>query len=198
MQLTEFGVGFRSASLFIMPSILTQNHFELFSLPQRYVLERAKLDARYRDMQRSVHPDRYASASDQEKRISMQQTTRINEAYEVLKDPLKRGRYMLELRGHAIEDQQTSHQDPVFLMQQMELRETLAGIREQDDPLQALDRLAQTVRGQYRTLVSELAQALDGGSEIERAVTLVLRMQFLKRLQEEVQELEADLEDEYY
>jgi len=181
-----------------MSSILTQNHFELFSLPQRYVLERAQLDARYRDMQRSVHPDRYASASDQEKRISMQQTTKINEAYEVLKDPLKRGRYMLELRGHAIEDQQTSHQDPAFLMQQMELRETLAGIREQDDPLQAMDKLAQTVRSQYQALESELAQELDGGAEIEQAVTLVLRMQFLKRLQEEVQELEADLEDELY
>ena len=181
-----------------MSSILTQNYFELFSLPQRYVLERAQLDARYRDLQRSVHPDRYASAGDQEKRISMQQTTKINEAYEVLKDPLKRGRYMLELRGHAIEDQQTSHQDPAFLMQQMELRETLAGIREQDDPLQAMDKLAQRVRSQYQALESALAQALDGGAEIEQAVTLVLRMQFLKRLQEEVQELEADLEDEYF
>ena len=83
-------------------------------------------------------------------------------------------------------------------MQQMELRETLAGIREQDDPLQAMDKLAQTVRSQYQALESELAQALDGGAEIEQAVTLVLRMQFLKRLQEEVQELEADLEDEYF
>jgi len=181
-----------------MSSILTQNHFELFSLPQRYVLERAQLDARYRDMQRSVHPDRYASASDQERRISMQQTTKINEAYEVLKDPLKRGRYLLELRGHAIQDQQSSHQDPAFLMQQMELRETLAEIREQDDPLQALDRLAQEIRSQYGALESALAQALDDDAEFEQAVTLVLRMQFFKRLQEEVQELEADLEDELY
>jgi molecular chaperone HscB len=182
----------------MMSSTLTQNHFELFLLPQRYVLERAELDARYRDMQRTVHPDRYASASDRERRISMQQATQINEAYEVLKDPLKRGRYLLELRGHAIENQRSSHQDAAFLMRQMELRESLAEIREQDDPLQALDRLAQTVRSQYRTLESELAQALDGGAESEQAVTLVLRMQFFKRLQEEVQELEADLEDELY
>ncbi|MGI9320134.1 MAG: Fe-S protein assembly co-chaperone HscB [Thiogranum sp.] len=181
-----------------MPPILTQNHFELFSLPQRYVLERAQLDARYRDMQRSVHPDRYASAGDQERRISMQQTTKINEAYEVLKDPLKRGRYLLELRGHAIEDQQSSHQDPAFLMRQMELRENLAEIREQDDPLQALDRLALEIRSQYGALESALAQALDDDAEFEQAVTLVLRMQFFKRLQEEVQELEADLEDELY
>jgi molecular chaperone HscB len=179
-----------------MSSTLTQNHFELFSLPQRYVLERAALDARYRDMQRSVHPDRYANASDQERRISMQHATQINEAYEVLKDPLKRGRYLLELRGHAIEDQQASHQDSAFLMQQMELRETLAEIREQDEPLQALDRLAQDIRSQYGALESALTQALDGNADIEQAVTLVLRMQFFQRLQEEVQALEADLEDE--
>jgi molecular chaperone HscB len=192
------GGGSEAGPAFIMSSTLTQNHFELFSLPQGYALERAELDARYRDLQRSVHPDRYASASDRERRISMQQATQINEAYEVLRDPLQRGRYLLELRGHTIEEQQSSHQDPGFLMQQMELREILAGIRQQDDPLQALDRLAQTVRGQYQSLQSALARALDGDADTEQAITLVLRMQFFKRLQDELQELEADLEDEYY
>ena len=181
-----------------MSSTLTQNHFELFSLPQRYALERAELDARYRNLQRSVHPDRFASSSDRERRISMQQATQINEAYEVLKDPLKRGRYLLELRGHAIEPRDSSHQDSAFLMQQMELRETLADIRQQDDPLRALDELAQTVRSQFRALESNLAQALDGNADNERALTLVLRMQFFQRLQQEMQELEADLEDELY
>jgi len=181
-----------------MPPILTKNYFELFSLPQQYVLERAELDARYRDLQRTVHPDRYASASDQERRLSMQQATHINEAYQVLKDPLRRGRYLLELRGHVIEDQQTTHQDPEFLMQQIELREALAEIRQQDDPLQALDRLAREIQAQYRALESELAQALDAGEEVESAVTLALKMQYFMRLQNEVQELEADLEDELY
>ena len=181
-----------------MSSTLTKNYFELFSLPQQYVLERAELDARYRDLQRTVHPDRYASASDQERRLSMQQATHINEAYQVLKDPLRRGRYLLELRGHVIEDQQTTHQDPEFLMQQIEFREALAEIRQQDDPLQALDRLAREIQAQYRTLESELAQALDAGEEFEPAVTLVLKMQYFMRLKNEVQELEADLEDELY
>ncbi|GMQ83652.1 MAG: co-chaperone HscB [Gammaproteobacteria bacterium] len=181
-----------------MQHILTQNYFELFSLPQQYVLERAELDARYRKLQRTAHPDRYASAGDQERRVSMQQATHINEAYQVLKDPLRRGRYLLELRGHAIEDRQSTHQDPEFLMQQIELREALAEIRRQDDPLQALDRLAREIQAQYRALESELAQALDVGKEIEPAVTLILKMQYFMRLQHEVQELEADLEDELY
>ena len=130
--------------------------------------------------------------------MSMQQATHINEAYQVLKDPLQRGRYLLELRGHAIEDQQTTHQDPEFLMQQIELREVLGEIRQQDDPLQALDRLAREIQAQYRALESELTQALDTDAETEQAVSLVLKMQYFMRLQNEVQELEADLEDELY
>jgi len=181
-----------------MTPILTQNYFELFSLPQQYVLERTDLDVRYRKLQRTAHPDRYASASDQERRISMQQATHINEAYQVLKDPLRRGRYLLELRGQVIEDQQSTHQDPEFLMRQIELREALGEIRRQDDPLLALDRLAREIQAQYRALESELAQALDAGGETEQAVTLVLKMQYFMRLQSEVQELEADLEDELY
>ncbi len=181
-----------------MSSTLTQNYFELFSLPQRYRLQRPELDAYYRELQRTVHPDRYASASDQERRVSMQHATHINEAYQVLKDPLQRGRYLLELRGHVIENEQATHQDPEFLMQQIEFRETLGDIRQQDDPLQALDGLAREVQAQYRALESGLAEALDAGGETEQAVTLVLKMQYFMRLQNEIQELEADLEDELY
>ena len=181
-----------------MSSVSAKTHFELFSLPQSYVLDRTELDARYRDMQRFVHPDRYASASDQERRISMQRAAQVNEAYEVLKDPLKRGRYLLELHGHAVGDQQGSHQDPAFLMQQMELREALAEIRGQQDPLQALEQLAREIRSQYEALEASLAEAFEAGTDLEKAVTLVLRMQFYERLQQEVGELEAELEDELY
>jgi len=181
-----------------MLPILTQDYFELFALPQQYALERSDLDARYRNLQHTVHPDRYVTASDQERRVSMQQATHINEAYQVLKDPLRRGRYLLQLMGHVVEDQPTTHQDPEFLMQQIELREALAEVRRQDDPLQALDGLAREVQAQYRALESGLAEALDAGGETEQAVTLVLKMQYFMRLQNEVQELEADLEDELY
>jgi molecular chaperone HscB len=181
-----------------MSSRLTQNHFELFSLPERYALESGELDRRYRDLQRSVHPDRFASASDQERRSSVQQAARINEAYQVLKDPLRRGRYLLELRGHPIDDQQTTQQDSAFLMQQMELRENLGAIRLQDDPLKALGSLVRGIREQNASLESELRQALDDDGDTGKAVALVLKMQFLSRLLSETRELEADLEDELY
>jgi molecular chaperone HscB len=174
----------------------TQNYFELFSLPELYRLDRAALDARYRELQRQVHPDRFASAGDRERLLSVQQAALINEAFETLKDPLQRGRYLLSLRGVAIEDQQGSHHDPEFLMQQMELREALAEVRAQADPLAELDRLACEVRAQYEGLESDLAKALDDSGDTGAALTFVLRMQYFTRLQNEVRDLEAELEDE--
>ena len=179
-----------------MSSPLAQSHFQLFSLPERYRLERAELDARYRDLQRHVHPDRFASGSDQERRLSVQQAAQINEAYATLKDPLRRGRYLLELRGLTIEDQRGSHQDPEFLQQQIELREALSEVRGQADPLAALDRLSRNIRAQYQALETGLAAALDDSGDVQSALTFVLRMQYFTRLQNEAQELEAELEDE--
>jgi molecular chaperone HscB len=179
-----------------MSSILTQDYFQLFSLPKQYRIEQSGLDARYRELQRSVHPDRYAHTSDQERRLSVQRAAQINEAYQTLKDPLRRGRYLLELRGVALEQQQATHQDPEFLMQQMALREALDEIREQTDPLGALDRLSREIRSQYQTLETGLAEALDDNGDVQAALTFVLRMQYFTRLQNEVQELEAELEDE--
>lgn len=179
-----------------MSSILTLNHFQLFSLPERYRIERAELDAHYRELQRLVHPDRFANVGDHERRLSVQQAAQINEAYATLKDPLQRGRYLLALRGQSAEDQQATHQDPEFLMQQIELREALGEVRAQDDPLAALDSLSREIRGQYQALESALAAALDDTGDIPAALTFVLRMQYFTRLQSEVQELEADLEDE--
>jgi molecular chaperone HscB len=180
-----------------MSSVLTQNYFDIFSLPRRYRLDRAALDARYRDLQRSVHPDRFAGGSDRERRISMQQAARINEAYQVLRDPLKRGRYLLELRGIAVDERRGAHQDPEFLMQQMELRESLAEVRQQGDPLAALDGLAGDIETRFLELQAQLAEALDADDgHGEDAAALVQKMQFFTRLQHEVRELGADLEDE--
>jgi molecular chaperone HscB len=181
----------------VMSSVLTQNYFDIFSLPQRYGLDRGSLDTRYRDLQRSVHPDRFVSGSDQERRVSMQQAARINEAYQVLRNPLKRGRYLLELRGIHLDDRQGAHQDAGFLMQQMELRESLADVRQQDDPRSALDRLGGDIEARFRELEARLGEVLDADAgDAAEAAELVQKMQFFARLRDELQQLEADLEDE--
>jgi DnaJ-domain-containing protein 1 len=76
------------------------------------------------------------------------------------------------------------------------LREALAEVRQQADPLSALDRLSREIRAQYQALESGLATALDDAADVQAALTFVLRMQYFTRLQNEAQELEAELEDE--
>ena len=182
-----------------MDSRLTQSHFELFALPEQYALDRQALDSRYRELQRATHPDRFASSSDQERRISMQRAAQINEAYRVLKDPVQRGRYLLELRGHNIDDEKTTTRDGDFLMQQMAFREALDEVPEQPDPLQALDKLAQRVRDSADSLESALAGFLDSDrpEHIQAAIDTVMKMQFYKRLENELTELETELEDQH-
>jgi molecular chaperone HscB len=175
----------------------SKNHFELFGLPQRYRVDLDALTARYRDLQRVVHPDRYAGAGDQEKRLSMQGAVRINEAFQVLKDPIRRARYMLSLRGLDPEAGPDTNRDAAFLMEQMELREELEAARSVADPLAAVDALMTRLDGQIRSLAGQLADQLDEPSPAgsSAALELVHKMQFLQKLRQEAEALEADLEE---
>jgi molecular chaperone HscB len=94
----------------------SKNYFELFGLPVGYIVDGAELSERYRELQRIVHPDRYANASDQERRLSIQGAALINEAYDTLKDPVARGSYLLGLHGVEMDALNESTQDMEFLM----------------------------------------------------------------------------------
>jgi molecular chaperone HscB len=176
-------------------SELSSNHFELFGLPVTYAVAAEALSARYRELQQAVHPDRYASASDQERRLSMQRATQINEAYQVLKDPLRRARYLLHLNGMEWDDEQNTFSDPVFLMEQMERREALGEVRDRDDPLAAVSGILQQVQADIGALTVEIEQAF-AADDLESARGRVGRLQFLYKLRAEAEALEADLEDE--
>src|SRR5258706_13126182 len=97
---------------------LNQNHFELFGLPERFVVDAAALEARYRELQREVHPDRFAAAPEIERRASMQLATRVNEAYQTLKSPLRRAVYIPPFRGVGPEFETKTPQPPQFLLEQ--------------------------------------------------------------------------------
>lgn len=176
---------------------LKQNYYTLFGLPVSYAVDRAMLDQRYRELQRLMHPDRFASAPDQERRLAMQQAAQINEGYRVLKDDLARARYMLELRGHRFDDERNTHQDTEFLMEQIELREALGDVREAADPVAALVSILDQVDARLTALSTELDVLLSADEAVsEPALMAVQRMQFFRKLAHEAQELEADLEDE--
>ena len=104
---------------------LDDDDFTLFGLPRRFALDRAGLDQRWRDLQSEVHPDRFAAQGEAAQRLAMQWAVRVNEAYQRLKDPLRRGAYLCELAGAPIQAENNTAMPPAFLMQQMAWREAL-------------------------------------------------------------------------
>ena len=156
------------------------------------------LDSRYRELQRTVHPDRYASAGEAERRLSMQQATAINEGYQTLKDPLKRGRYLLELDGHHFDGEPHTNSDINFLMEQMELREALGEVRSADDAFTELGLIMDRITDDIGRLMTDVRQQFRAGdpASLDQAADCLVKMQFYRKLQDEAMELELVLEDE--
>lgn len=171
---------------------LSANHFELFNLPVAFEIDNAALAARYRDLQRSAHPDNYANASEREQRLALQTAAQINEAFQTLKDPMLRARYLLELQGINLSDEKHTLKDVHFLMDQMELRENLAEIMQKPQPFDALNQFIDSLEKRTAAHVQQLAQAC-AQAQWDAVVQLVQKLQFFKRIREEALDLEETL-----
>ena len=162
-----------------------QNHFELFGLAPVYALEPEALEKTYREIQSRVHPDRFAHAGDAERRASLQWTTRVNEAYRTLKDPVQRGKHLLELQGLDVAFETNTQMPTDFLMQQLELREELESATGGRDAAR-LDRLRGGLVSQKEALEAQIARAIDADKDYARAAELVRKLMFLDRLDNEI------------
>lgn len=172
----------------------SQNFFEIFDLPATFDIDTVALAERYRDLQRSVHPDRFASAPDRERREAVQRAANINEAFQTLKSPLQRARYILLLKGISFDDEKDTTYDSAFLMEQIELREALAEVKHNPDALLKLNELMQDIHQRVDAMLNELATALNK-DQLHQAKSLVHKLQFLHKLRIESENLEAELAD---
>lgn len=175
--------------------ILTSNFFELFELPVSYDVDLNKVQQAYMALQKQVHPDKFANASDLEKRISMQQTSWLNEAQTTLKDPVQRAVYLLKLNGIDINLENETTMDAGFLMQQLEMREQLEHIRKESDSLAALDVIGADVKSKTDDLMRKFAQAYQQ-NEIDDAREFIRKLQFMQKAKKEINALIAGIEDE--
>ncbi|GLS04944.1 co-chaperone protein HscB [Chitiniphilus shinanonensis] len=160
------------------------SHFDLFEQPARFAIDARALDARYRALQAQYHPDRYASAGDAEKRLALQIATRVNEAYQILKSPLARGRYLLTLAGVDTQEETNTAMPMDFLMGQMEWREQIAEARASGN-VERLEALNTELRGEIGDLEAELGDLLDADRLAEAAVA-VRKLRFLEKLDQEI------------
>ena len=176
------------------PLKLSSNFFEIFSIAVGWQISIRDLDTRYRQLQLEFHPDRYASAGQTEQRLAVQTASLINQAYDTLKSPLKRAQYLLELND--INADQDSHitSDSVFLMRQMALREALSDIRQAAEPLQSLEQLRADVEQGYDEEQEQFHSQYQA-NVLDDAFNTVAKMQFSAKLLDEIEQLEAELED---
>jgi molecular chaperone HscB len=177
-----------------MQAALDKNYFEIFGLSETFDIDMVTLKDRYHDLQQQLHPDRYASATDQERRISVQMTALVNEAFQTLKDPLRRGRYLLQSRGIDTDEEVDTAMEPSFLMEQMELRESLDSACESDNPLIELDALGKQVAVSADARIDRLRDCLSqpGDGALAEARNTIRELQFLDKLVREIEQREEE------
>ncbi len=160
---------------------LQDDDFALFGLTQQFAQDRAAIDARWKDLQREAHPDKFAAQGAAAQRVAMQWSVRINEAYQRLKDPLKRAAYLCELAGHPVNAHSNTAMPPAFLMQQMEWRETLD---EAENPAD-VEALWDAVQAAQRQLLQQCGTLLDK-KDYPAAVAAVRALMFIDKFSRDV------------
>lgn len=186
---------------------LKQNYFQLFSIPVSFDIDLAELKSAYLELQRNLHPDRFAHSTANEKLLSMQMSSHVNEAMDVLLSPVRRAVYLLELLGHCVDFELNIAMDPEFLMEQMELRELLEAVKTAPDPEACLNQFMARIDQQSEKLFTEFNEIYNGylqtqakkladqSTLLEQAEMCVRKMQFMNKLQLEASRVEEELLD---
>jgi molecular chaperone HscB len=162
---------------------LQSNDFELFGVSEHFAQDRALLEARWKELQREAHPDKFAAQGAAAQRIAMQWSVRINEAYQRLKDPIQRAAYLCELRGASIDAQRNTAMPADFLMQQMEWREALDEADTEDD----MDLISDQSASMLREMLLKVERQLDVEQLAPLAAQTVRAMMFIEKFQADIE-----------
>ena len=174
---------------------IQQNYFELFGLPIDYQIDMALMHDNHQKLQSAFHPDRFVNGTEQEKRLAVQKAAWINEAYEILKDPVKRARYMLEVKGLHLNDDHETTADQAFLMEQIELREEMDQCRSCTDPMRCCDHITGKLDQRSKEFSADFESFYQQGY-LEEARQVSKKMQFVQRILEQIDEYQLELENE--
>jgi molecular chaperone HscB len=176
----------------VSPASQSLDFFSLFGLAPRFALDLDALEAAYKQVQGTVHPDRFAAASPAERRVAMQWATQANEGHQVLRSPARRAAYLCERNGMPIDAESNTAMPPAFLLQQMEWREAL------DDAHGDAAALGGLMRGVLQAAAAaerELAAAIDERRDFAAAAALVRQLMFIDRFRGEVERVQHAHDD---
>ena len=162
---------------------LQSNDFELFCLVERFAQDRPALDARWKELQRQAHPDKFAAQGAAAQRVAMQWSVRINEAYQRLKEPLRRAAYLCELHGTPIQAEDNTAMPAAFLMQQMEWREAL----EDAQTVAGIDALDDEVMQARKAGLARCEVLIDQQEDYAGAAQQVRALMFIARFADDIE-----------
>ena len=171
----------------------SRNHFELFGLPERFRFDGEALERAYHALQSEVHPDRFAAEGEMARRVALQSSARVNEAYRALKDPVDRAQYLLSLRGVDAPAETDSALPLDFLERQLERREAAADAQAARDA-PALETLLANLRADCAAREGELAALLDNDGAWDAARMRVRELKFLGKMAADIDAMLGDLE----
>uniref|UniRef100_A0A8C2R6P1 Iron-sulfur cluster co-chaperone protein HscB n=1 Tax=Capra hircus TaxID=9925 RepID=A0A8C2R6P1_CAPHI len=144
----------------LQPPDPTRDYFSLMDCNRSFRVDTVKLQHRYQQLQRLVHPDFFSQRSQNEKDFSEKHSTLVNEAYKTLLAPLSRGLYLLKLRGIEIPEGTDYEMDSQFLTEIMEINEKLA--EAQDEA--AMKEIESIVRAKQKELTDDVSRAFERGA----------------------------------
>ena len=162
-----------------------QTFFQLFCLAQSFYLDASSLEQQYRALQMRVHPDKSAHLPDAEQRVAMQQATFVNEAYQTLRSPLRRARYLLKLNDVDTQEETNTAMPMDFLAAQMDWREAVIDAQQARD-VDALAEQENRMHVETAALEAQLAVKIDTEKNYAAAAELVRKLRFMEKLAEEI------------
>lgn len=172
----------------------SRNHFDLLGVPRQYRIDADALAAAYRTLQASVHPDRHAQADDAQRRLALQASARVNEAYATLQDRVLRAQYLLRLGGVEAVSETDTALPFEFLEAQLERREAAEDARNAGDD-RTLAALLNEVRTDADALAAQIGAELDEAHAYDAARTHVRQLTFLAKLAQDLDEMLAALDE---
>lgn len=158
---------------------MTQNYFELFNLPEKFQIDLEMLQENYRAIQKEIHPDRFATSSENEKVQSMIKSTQANDAFQTLKSPIKRAKYILSL--HKSVEKITL--PPDFLMQQMEWEEHFETIEKNSSEL---TEFKSTINKKYKEYSLLISTQIDDDQNWSDAAISIDKLYFIEKLLQKI------------
>jgi molecular chaperone HscB len=159
------------------------NFFTLLQLPETFIIDLKKLDQNYQNLQKEIHPDRFASLADEAKIVSIKKAAEVNDAYQTLKSPIRRAEYLLHLYDIDIHDEKYTAVPQDFLMQQMEWREELETHKQNKE---ALEKLASGIQRNKNEIMSQLPEFFENKNDLSNAIRLTRELNFIEKIEQHI------------